>query len=74
MAKAYPVEHSIVEITFIDDTTTAFMVNTGPTIADYLNQKLHDTGALVLRNERDSMVIPRERLKAFTIRKVTKDI
>jgi hypothetical protein len=71
--KEYPAEYSIVEVTFIDDTTVSFMINAGPQISDYLSQKLHETGALVLRNERDSLVVPRERLKAFALRKVTKD-
>lgn len=69
--RKYPEEHSLVEIVFMDDTTESFMINAGINITAYLNQTLHDTGALVLRNERESMVIPRERLKAFKLTKVT---
>lgn len=67
----YPEEYSLVEIVFVDDTTKSFMINAGVNITAHLNQKLHETGALVLRNERESMVIPRERLKAFKLTKIT---
>ena len=69
--REYPPEYSIVEITFIDGTNTAFMINASPTITTYLGKSLADTGLLTLRNGTDSMVIPREQLRAFALRAIT---
>lgn len=69
--KKYPEEHSIVEVVYVDGTTVNFMVNAGPSLSEWLAGRLKDTGVLVLRNEVDSLVIPREQLRSFHMRKVT---
>ena len=69
--KKYPEEHSIVEVVYVDGTTANFMINAGPSLADWLAARLKETGSLVLRNEVDSLVIPREQLRSFHMRKVT---
>jgi hypothetical protein len=71
--KEYPKEYSIVEVVFVDGTTAAFMINAGPSLAAYLTETLQEKGALVLRNETDAMVVPRERLHSFSLRKTTKE-
>jgi DNA-binding IclR family transcriptional regulator len=69
----YPVEYSLVEITYVDGTTTSFMVKASPNIAKYLRDELKETQALTLRNDTDVMVIAREQLRSFTLRAMTKE-
>lgn len=69
--KKYPEEHSIVEVVYVDGTTVNFMVNAGPSLSDWLASKLKETNSLVLRNDVDALVIPREQLRSFHMRKVT---
>ena len=69
--KQYPKEYSIVEVVYVDGTTVNFMVAAGPTLSDWLAARLKETGSLVLRNEVDALVIPREQLRSFHMRKVT---
>lgn len=71
--KQYPKEYSIVEVVYVDGTTASFMVNAGPSLSAYLATGLKDTGSLILRNEVDALVIPREQLRSFHMRKVTKE-
>ena len=73
MRSEYPVEYSLVEIVYIDGTTASFTVKASPNIARYLRDELKDTQALTLRNDTDVMVITREQLRSFTIRKLTKE-
>lgn len=71
--REYPKEYSVVEVVFIDGTTVSFMINAGPSLASYLSDTLQEKGALVLRNENDAMVVPRERLHSFSLRKINKE-
>ena len=73
MKPEYPVEYSLVEIVYVDGTTSSFMVKASPNIAKYLRDELKDMQALTLRNDTDVMVITREQLRSFTLRKLTKE-
>lgn len=67
----YPTEYSLVELTYVDGTTSSFIVKAGPTIAKYLSQELRDSLALTLRNDTDTLVVMREQLRCFHMRAVT---
>ena len=67
----YPVEYSLVELTYVDGTTSSFMVKASPNIAKYLRDELKETQALTLRNDTDTLVVVREQLRCFTMRSVT---
>ena len=69
----YPVEYSLVEIAFVDGSKTEFMVKAGLGIAKYLRDELRDHNCLTLRNDSDMMIITREQLRSFTMRRVTQD-
>jgi hypothetical protein len=71
--KTYPVEYSLVEVTYVDGTTAAFTISAGPSITNHLTQTLRDTGALTLRNGTDTVVILREQLRGFALRKLTQE-
>lgn len=71
MKGQYPVAYSIVEVTFVDGTQQAFMINASPAIAKYLTTDLKETGALTLRNGNDTLVVVREQLRSFTLRQIT---
>lgn len=71
--KQYPKKYSIVEVVYVDGTTVSFMVNAGPSLSAYLATGLKETGSLILRNEVDALVIPREQLRSFHMREVTKE-
>ena len=67
----YPVEYSIVDIVYVDGTTSSFMVKAGPGIAKFLTQELRDSLSLTLRNDTDTLVVLREQLRSFSMRLVT---
>lgn len=69
----YPVEYSLVEIVYVDGTTTSFMLKAGLGIAKYLQDDLKEQQALMLRNDTDVMVITREQLRSFTLRAMTQE-
>lgn len=69
----YPDTYSLVEIVFVDGTTTEFMVSAGLGIAKYLRDELRDHNCLTLRNENDVMVVTREQLRCFTMRQITQE-
>jgi hypothetical protein len=71
MNPTYPVEYSLVEITYVDGTTTSFMVKAGLGLAKYLREELRDALALTLRNDTDTLVVMREQLRCFHMRAVT---
>lgn len=71
MKQEYPTEYSLVEIVYVDGTTASFTIKASPNIAKYLNEGLRDTQSLTLRNDTDTMVILREQLRSFTMRKLT---
>lgn len=73
MKKEYPAEYSLVEIVYIDGTTTSFIVKASTNIAKYLRDELRDTQALTLRNDTDVLVVVREQLRSFTLRAMTKE-
>lgn len=70
---AYPVQYSLVEVTYVDGTTGVFTINAGPSITSHLTTTLRDTGALTLRNDTDTLVILREQLRSFALRKISKE-
>ena len=65
-------DYSMVEITYVDGTVVPFMLSAGTGIAGYLRDQLRDTHALLLRNETDVLVVPREQLRCFMLRAMTK--
>lgn len=69
----YPVEYSLVEIVYVDGTTSSFVVKASPNIARYLQDDLREQQALLLRNDTDVMVITREQLRSFTLRVMTQE-
>ena len=71
--RKYPVEYSLVEIAYVDGTTTSFIVKAGLGIAKYLRDELRDHNCLTLRNDTDVLVVVREQLRSFTLRAMTKD-
>lgn len=71
--KEYPVEYSLAEIVYTDGTTSSFMVKAGVGLARYLAEELRDKQALTLRNDTDVLLIPREQLRSFTLRAMTKE-
>jgi hypothetical protein len=71
--KQYPVEYSLVELVYVDGTTTSFMVKAGLGIAKYLRDELRDHQSLTLRNDTDVLVVVREQLRSFTLRAMTKE-
>ena len=73
MKPEYPVEYSLVEIVYVDGTTTSFVVKAGLGLGRYLADELKDKQALTLRNDTDVMVITREQLRSFTMRAMTKE-
>lgn len=70
---AYPVQYSLVEVTYVDGSKEEFTISAGPTIAQHLTTTLRDTGALTLRNDTDTLVIVREQLRSFALRKISKE-
>ena len=71
--RKYPEEYSLVEIVYVDGTTTSFMLSAGKSIAKYLRDELRDHQSLTLRNDTDVMVVTREQLRSFTLRQVTQE-
>lgn len=71
--KQYPVEYCLVEIIYVDGTTASFMINAGVGLGRYLAEELRDKQAITLRNDTDVLIIPREQLRSFTMRQITKD-
>jgi hypothetical protein len=71
MKPEYPTEYSLAEIVYVDGTTTTFTVKAGVGIAKYLAEELRDKQALTLRNDTDVLLIPREHLRSFTMRRLT---
>lgn len=69
----YPTQYSLVEIVYVDGTTTTFMINAGFGIAKYLRDELNDKQSLTLRNDTDVMIVTREQLRSFTLRQITKE-
>lgn len=72
--KNYPVEYSLVELVYVDGTTASFMVKAGPRIANHLRHELNEQQALMLRNDTDVLIVPREQLRSFTMRAMTQEI
>ena len=73
MKPEYPTEYSIAEIVYVDGTTTTFTVKAGLGLARYLAEELRDKQAITLRNDTDVLLIPREHLRSFTMRAMTKE-
>jgi hypothetical protein len=73
MKPEYPVEYSLAEIVYVDGTTTSFIVKAGVGIARYLAEDLRDKQAITLRNDTDVLIIPREQLRSFIMRAMTKE-
>lgn len=67
----YADEYSLVEIVYDDGTTTTFMMKASSKIAKYLGDELLERQCLVLRNDTDALVVPRERIRSLAIRTVT---
>ena len=69
----YPDEYSLVEIVYVDGTNAAFTVSAGLGIANYLRDELRDHHCLTLRNDTDVMIVTREQLRSFTMRRLTQE-
>lgn len=70
-ASKYPTEYSLVDVTYIDGTTTAFTMKASPKIARYLGGELRDNKCLTLLNDTDALIVPREQLRSVAIRALT---
>ena len=71
--KKYPVEYSLVELTYVDGTKSEFIMKAGAGIAKYLRDELKDHSCLSLRNDTDILVVVREQLRSFALRQITKE-
>ena len=67
----YPTEYSLVELVYVDGTTSSFIVKAGLGIGRHLAEELRDKQALTLRNDTDVLVVVREQLRSFTMRAIT---
>ena len=63
--------YSIAQITFIDGTTTEFMVKASPSVVPHLTKEMSNTGFLTLWNDNDTMCIRADQVKHFSMRQVT---
>jgi hypothetical protein len=71
--KEYPVEYSLVELTYVDGTKSEFIIKAGAGITKYLRDELKDHSCLSLRNDTDILVVVREQLRSFALRQITKE-
>lgn len=63
--------YSIAQITFLDGTTTEFMVKASPSVVPHLTKEMSNTGFLTLWNDNDTMCIRADQVKHFSMRQVT---
>jgi len=65
--------YSIAQITFLDGTTTEFMVKASPSVVPHLTKEMSNTGFLTLWNDNDTMCIRADQVKHFAMRQVTNE-
>lgn len=65
--------YSIAQITFLDGTTTEFMVKASPSVVPHLTKEMSNTGFLTLWNDNDTMCIRADQVKHFSMRQVTNE-
>ena len=63
--------YSIAQITFMDGTTSEFMVKASPSVVPHLTKEMSNTGFLTLWNDNDTMCIRADQIKHFSMRQVT---
>ena len=69
--KPFREAYSIAQITFMDGTTTEFMVKASPSVVPHLTKEMSNTGYLTLWNDTDTMCIRADQVKHFSMRQVT---
>ena len=63
--------YSIAHITFLDGTTTEFMVKASPSVVPHLVKEMKASGFLTLWNDSDTLCIRADLIKHFGMREVT---
>ena len=64
--------YSLALITYMDGTTSEFMVKAAPSVVPHLVKEMSNTGFLTLWNDTDTMCIRADIVKSVSMREVTK--
>lgn len=64
--------YSLALITYMDGTTSEFMVKAAPSVVPHLVKEMKNTGFLTLWNDMDTMCIRADIVKSVSMREVTK--